>query len=82
MPPSEALVEDVDTLVVDTSIPGTIPALAVGTSPSTGLSPATALGNTNQEAVSLVLTQVSTHFSIYFFGVFVVLLLHVFLSAG
>ncbi|XP_050888948.1 suppressor protein SRP40-like [Lathyrus oleraceus] len=57
MPPSEAPIEDADTLVVDTSIPSTVPALAVGDSPSIGLSPATALGNTNQDAVSPASTQ-------------------------
>ena len=75
MPPSEAPVEDADTLVVDTSILDTVPAPAVGASPSTGLSPATALGNTNQDAVSPASTQVFTHFPIYSFGFFVALLL-------
>jgi hypothetical protein len=40
----------------------------VGASPSIGLSPATALGNTNQDAVSPASTQVFTLFPIYFFG--------------
>lgn len=68
MPSSEAPVEDADTLVVDTSILDMVPAPAVGASPLTGLSLATALGNTNQDAVSPASTQVFTHFPIYFLG--------------
>lgn len=68
MPSSEVPAEDADTLVVDNSILGMVPAPAVGASRSTGLSPATALGNANQDAVSPASTQVFTHFPIYFFG--------------
>ncbi|XP_050889573.1 uncharacterized protein LOC127094844 [Lathyrus oleraceus] len=52
MPPSEAPVEDADTLVLDTSILDTVPAPAVGASPSTGISPAASSGKANQDAVS------------------------------
>ena len=83
MPPPEAPIEDVDTIVVDTSILGTVPAPAVGASPSIGLSPAYALGNTNQDAVSPASTQVFTRISYLFpLDFFVAFLFHNFLFAG
>lgn len=81
MPPSEVPVEDVDTIVIDTSTLKPVPDPAVGASPSTGISPAAALGKVNQDATSPTSPQVFTHFPVYSFGFFVVLLLHIFLSA-
>lgn len=57
-PPSEVPVPDADTPLVDASALGVAPAPVVGASPSIGPSPATALGDTHQDAVSHASTQV------------------------
>ena len=81
MPTPEVPVEDVDTLVVDTSILDKVPDPAVGASQPTDTSPAVVLGKENQDAVSPASTQVFTHFFVYSFG-FLYFSYTIFLFAG
>ncbi|XP_050897207.1 uncharacterized protein LOC127104031 [Lathyrus oleraceus] len=57
MPTPEVPAEDVDTIVVDTSILDKVPDPAMGASQSNGTSPTAALGKENQDAVSPASTQ-------------------------